>query len=307
MTSDPVLAPLEAVDPILSRRKAVQDAVSANLGRRKAVAKVAAGLCFSAIVAALIPLVAILVYTIRRGISAWSVAFFAHLPTPAGIPGGGIYNAIIGTLIIVAVAVVIAVPLSVVGGLYLAQSSGRVAGLMRYGADVLSGVPSIVIGIFAYVVVVVPLGHFSAISGSLALAVIMLPIALRTSELAYRGVPRDVVEAGEALGGRQATIARRIIVPTAIPGVLTGVLLGVSRVAGETAPLLFTAIGSQYFSTSLTGPMAAMPLVVYLDGIQAYKSLQQTAWGTALALIVLIAILSVVSRLVAAHRRRKTR
>lgn len=292
------------LDPALARRSEIRRVTANRVGRRKFVSKLAAGLCIGGLVATMAALVAVLGYTAERGVRAWSIAFFTHLPTPAGIPGGGIHNAIIGTLIIDGMAAVMAIPVGVGTALYLASRNGRVAGGLRFGADVLAGVPSIVIGIFAYSILVVTLGHFSAISASVALAVLMLPIIIRASEIALRGVPQDLLEAGAALAARESTITWRISLPVALPGVVTGTLLGVARAAGETAPLLFTAIGSQYWSISLTQPIAAMPLVIFLNGIQAYKDLQLTAWGTALALIVIILVLNIGARLFTAYIRR---
>lgn len=261
-------------------------------------------LCWGCLLGALVPLVAVLAYTAQRGIGAWRVAFFTHLPTPPGIPGGGISNAIVGTLIIDALAALMAVPLGITTGLFLSQSDGKLAGVLRFGADVLAGIPSIVIGIFAYAVLVVTLKHFSAIAASFGLAVLMLPVVTRASEVAIRGVPRDVTEAGFALGAKKAHVARRVVLPMALPGVITGVLLGVARAAGETAPLLFTAIGSQFMTFNPLHPMAAMPLTVYLDGIQAYPQLVLTAWGTAFALIVIVFLLSIFARVLSARFRR---
>jgi phosphate transport system permease protein len=295
---------LVALDPILSRRAEVQRSATAHLRRRKLTSRLAVVACRASLVGALVPLVAVLVYTVQRGVNAWSVAFFTHLPHPAGIPGGGISNAIVGTLIIDFFAALMAVPLGIAVGLFLAQSNGKFAYVLRFGADVLAGIPSIVIGIFAYALLVVTLKHFSAIAGSFGLAVIMLPTVVRSSEVAIRGVPRDVTEAGLALGGRRAHVARRVVLPAALPGVLTGVLLGMARAAGETAPLLFTAIGSQFMSYNPLHPMNAMPLVVYQDGIQAYPDLQLAAWGTALALIVIAFVLNVGGRLLSARIRR---
>ncbi len=308
MTSLPTTpADDELIDPVLARREEIQRVTVARLARRKIVSRAAASLCLAALVIVMIPLVAVLGYTFKRGIKAWSVAFFTHLPTPAGIPGGGIHNAIIGTLIIDGVAALMAVPVGVGTALYLSRSNGRIAGTLRFGADVLAGIPSIVIGIFAYTVLVVTIGHFSAISASFALAVLMLPIIVRASEIALRGVPKSLLEGGAALGMRDSSITWRIALPVALPGVVTGVLLGVARAAGETAPLLFTAIGSQYWSISLTKPIAAMPLVIFLNGIQAYPDLQQIAWGTALALIVIVLILNIVARLWTARMQKNMR
>jgi phosphate transport system permease protein len=264
-------------------------------------------LCVLCIVAALIPLVAIVGYTVDRGIRAWSVAFFTHLPTPAGIPGGGIENSIIGSLLIDAVAVAGAVPIGVLTGLFLAESAGRIASGVRFAADVLSGVPSILIGVFAYGILVTTLHHFSAIAGSFAIGFLMLPVIIRASETAIRTVPRDLSEAALSLGAKKGSISRRVIIPYALPGLVTGLLLAISRGVGETAPLLFTAIGSQYLTYSLFEPMAAMPLTVYQDGIQAYSDLQTTAWGTALLLLVFVLMLSISARVISARLGRTIR
>jgi len=294
-------------DPMLARRGEIQRTASASLTRRKVYSKIALIVCGVFLGVALVPLVAVLAYTFERGIQAWSVDFFTHLPTPAGIPGGGIQNAIVGSLIIDGIAAAGAIPFGILAGLFLAESNGRFASGVRFAADVLSGVPSIIMAIFAYALLVKPLGHFSAIAASFAIGVLMLPIIMRASETAIRSVPSTLSEAGLALGARQATVARRVTIPTALPGLITGVLLALARGVGETAPLLFTAIGSQYFSSSPFKPIAALPLVVYQDGIQAYPDLQRTAWGTALFLILLVLVLSVGSRLGAAWLRREKR
>lgn len=293
-----------ATDPILARRAEIQRTAQETSERRLLLSRVALLACRACLVIVLIPLVALIAYVVIRGISAWNWAFFSHLPTPAGIPGGGIWNAIVGSLIVDAIAAGVAIPFGIAAGLFLAESEGRIAGVLRVAADVLSGVPSIVVGIFAYAVLVKTLGHFSAVAGSFALGILMLPIITRASENAIRGVPRVLTEAGLALGARRATVARSVVLPAALPGLITGVLLGVARAAGETAPLLFTIIGSQYFVTNPLKPMNAIPLVVYLNGIQAYPDLVKIAWGSALFLVLAVLVLSVGSRLVAARLRR---
>ena len=284
------------MDPILTRRAEVQRVAAATLRKRHVRSYILIAVCVACVVVALIPLVAIVGYTIQRGAHAWSVAFFSHLPTPAGIPGGGIENSIIGSLLIDALAIGGAVPIGVFTGLFLAESNSRIASGVRFAADVLSGVPSILIGVFAYGLLVSTLHRFSAIAGSFAIGFLMLPVIIRASETAIRTVPRDLSEAALSLGAKRASIAHRVIVPSALPGLITGLLLAVSRGVGETAPLLFTAIGSQYLSWNLTQPMAAMPLTVYQDGIQAYSDLQLTAWGTALLLLAIVLVLSMTAR-----------
>jgi phosphate transport system permease protein len=294
-----------AVDPVLARRAEIQRIAEATDHRRQLLSRLALLACRACLVITLVPLVALLSYVVIRGASAWSWAFFSHLPTPAGIPGGGIWNAIVGSFIIDAMAAAGAIPFGIAAGLFLAGSDGRIAGTVRLAADVLSGVPSIVVAIFAYAILVAHgIGHFSAIAASFAIGILMLPVIMRASETAIRGVPKMLSEAGLALGARQATVARKVILPAALPGLITGVLLAVARGAGETAPLLFTAVGNPFFSIAPNKPIAAIPLVVYQNGIQAYPDLVKIAWGSALFLVVMILLLSVGSRLVAAWLRR---
>jgi phosphate transport system permease protein len=294
-----VLAPGSLVDPLVARREEIHRIADASLGRRRLYGRIAIAICGIFLLIALIPLIAVIAYTVQRGIQAWSVDFFTQLPTPAGIPGGGISNAIIGSLIIDGIAIAGALPFGLLGGLFLAESEGRIASTIRFTTDVLSGVPSIVLGIFAYIVLVRTLGHFSAIAASFAIGVLMLPVIMRATETAIRSVPDSLTEAGLSLGARKVTVSMRVVLPAALPGLITGILLALARGIGETAPLLFTAIGSEYYSTSPLKPIAAMPLVVYQDGIQAYSDLQARAWGTALFLVLLVLILSVGSRLMA--------
>jgi phosphate transport system permease protein len=294
-------------DPLVVRRLVIREASQSSLRRRKISSAIVSIGCGLALLVAVTPLVVVVAYTVHRGIAAWSGGFFTRLPTPAGIPGGGISNAIVGSLIIDGVAGVMAIPVGVLVGFFLARSESRVAALLRFGAEVFTGVPSIAIGIFAYTVIVLPTGHFSAISASVALSILMLPVVARATEAAVRTVPRSLVEGGLALGGREGAVARRVALPVALPGIVTGVLLAMSRALGESAPLLFTAIGSQAFSTSLSKPIAALPLVVFIDGLQPYADLQQIAWGTALFLIVAALALNVVSRVSAGRLRRRSR
>ena len=288
----------------VTRRAEIHASAARSLRRRQISGAVATTLCALSMVGALATLFAVIAYTVFRGIGAWSVGFFTHLPTPAGIVGGGISNALVGSLIIDGLAILMAVPFGIAAGLFLAEQDGKFAQIVRFTADVMAGVPSIVLGLFAYAILVVTLGHFSAFAGSVALAVLMLPIVMRTTEGAIRSVPRDIWESGLALGLLRSRVSLRIILPSALPGMATGILLAISRAAGETAPLLFTAIGSQYFAVSPAQPMSALPLVVYLDGIQAYPDIQQIAWGTALALIVIVLGVNLGGRLFVRRMRR---
>ncbi len=292
-------------DPILSRRTEIQRVAAASLGRRQRRSRIAVVLCLACVALALVPLVGVVGYTVERGAPVWSVDFFTHAPTPAGIPGGGIWNSIVGSLVIDGMAAAASIPLALAIGLYLSQSHSRVAEIVRFAADVMAGIPSIVVGIFAYGILVNTLHHFSAVAGAFGIAVIMVPIIVRASDGALRSVPRDLGEAALALGAKRAAIARRVLIPTAAPGLFTAVLLAVARGAGESAPLLFTTIGSQYFTVSPFQPMAAMPLTIYLDGIQAYPTLQKIAWGTGLLLLVFVLVLSVAGRLASARLGRR--
>ncbi len=269
--------------------------------------RLAVGCCVAAVAISLAPLVALVAYTTSRGIHALSVDFFTKIPTPAGIPGGGISNAIVGSLVIVGLGAVMAVPVGIATALFLLERRGRVAGSIRFAADVLAGVPSIAIGIFAYAVLVAPLAHFSALAGSFALAVLMLPIIIRSSESAMQAVPRTEWEAGLALGVRRGRVVRSIVLRGALPGLVTGNLLALARAVGETAPLLFTTIGSQLFNLSPTEPTAAMPLVIYSSGTSPFPSDQQVAWGAALVLLLFVLVLSIVARLVAGRLNRRAR
>jgi len=283
-----------------ARRQLIQDSARTTLKRRRATALTIRIIFGTCMVLTLIPLAFLVGYVTKRGIGALSVAFFTHTPTPEGIPGGGISNAIVGSLIINGLALVIAMPI------FLIERRGPVANAIRFGADVLSGLPSILIGLFAYAVIVVHT-HFSAYSASVALAVLMLPIMIRGDEEAMRTVPNELWEAGLALGARQSRVVRSVVVRGAIPGLVTANLLALARAVGETAPLLFTAIGSQIFSLSLNQPMNAIPIVIYQDGTTAFKDLQQDAWGAAFVLMVGVLILSIIGRTFAARLTRKSR
>ncbi len=194
-------------DPILTRRAEIHRIAQQSDHRRELWSRVAMIVCRLCLLIALIPLVGVVSYVVIRGIAAWNWAFFSHLPTPAGIPGGGIWNAIVGAVIIDGIAALFAIPFGIVAGLFLAVSDGRIAGALRFSADVMSGVPSIIVGIFAYIALVRTLGHFSAIAASFAIGILMLPVIMRASETAIRSVPKELPEAGVALGARQVTEA----------------------------------------------------------------------------------------------------
>jgi len=291
---------------VRERRAMIQSSARDTLRRRRSVALSIRILFGACMVLTLVPLIFLVGYVTKRGIDAMSVAFFTHTPTPEGIPGGGISNAIVGSLIINGLALLIAMPIGLLVALFLIERRGPIANTIRFGADILSGLPSILIGLFAYSIIVVHT-HFSAYSASIALAVLMLPIMIRGDEEAMRTVPNELWEAGLALGARQSRVVRSVIVRGSIPGLVTANLLALARAVGETAPLLFTAIGSQLFSLSLNQPMNAIPLVIFQDGTTAYTQLQQDAWGAAFVLMVGVLILSIAGRMFAGRLTRKSR
>lgn len=256
-----------------------------------------------AVVIAVLPLVLILGTLVVKGASSLDWAFFTQIPAPAGETGGGVANGIVGTLIIVGIAGLIAVPVGVGAGLYVAEYPGTtLAWVARFVADVMNGTPSIVIGVFAWATVVATQKHFSALAGSLALAMLMLPMILRTTEEMIKLVPHSLREAALALGYPRWRTALSVVVRTILPGIVTGCLLAIARAAGETAPLLFTALGSQFFSVNIGQPMAALPLVIYGYATGPYEEWHRLAWAAALVLILVVFALSVSARL--ATRRR---
>jgi phosphate transport system permease protein len=250
-----------------------------------------------------LPLLLIFGFLLWQGASAVNLDFFTHLPKPVGEVGGGMANAIAGTLILLMLAAVLGLPVGILGGLYLAESRDRrLPWLARFLADVLNGVPSIVIGIFAYTVIVLPMRRFSALAGAFALAVIMLPIVVRTSEELIRLVPASLREAALALGIPQWKVLLRVVLPTARAGIVTGVMVAVARVAGETAPLLFTAFGNRFWHQGLDQPIAALPLQIFAYAIAPYDDWHRQAWAGALVLIGLVFVVSFAARLATSGR-----
>jgi phosphate transport system permease protein len=267
-----------------------------------------AGTAVTAICAAFgaICLLVILSYVAIQGFRTISVTFLTQLPVPVGEPGGGMANGIVGSLITVAMSVAIATPLGLLCGLFLALfGRGWFPEVVRFLSDVLSGIPSIAIGLFAYVLLVAPFHHFSAVSASFAFALLMLPIILRTSEEAIRSVPREIREGALALGMSEFTTTMRVVVPAARAAIITGLLLSIARVTGETAPLLFTAFGSPYWELNPINPMAQVPLQVFNYAISAYKSEHEQAWAGALVLIVAVLALNILARVALSARWRR--
>jgi phosphate transport system permease protein len=237
-------------------------------------------------------------YVAVQGIGHLTPEFFQNEPAALGQPGGGIKHAIVGTLILVGMAMVIAIPLGIGAGVFVAEYAGPRTGMaLRFLADTLTGIPSIVVGVFIYALIVVNTG-FSALSGGLALAVIMLPIVARTTEEALYLVPRDQREAATALGTPKWRIVSTVVLPSAAPAVVTGGLLATARAAGETAPLLFTALGNNFYSTNVNDPIASMPVLIYRYALTPYAILHDQAWATAFILVFLMLLLSASTRFI---------
>ncbi len=244
----------------------------------------------------------ILGYLLWNGASSLDWDFFTKLPLPSGEKGGGMANAIVGSGQILLLAVAIGVPIGVVSGIYLSEfGGGFFASLIRYTADLLNGVPSIVIGIFAWSVVVVPMKRFSAISGGIALSLMLIPIATRTTEQFLRDVPNSLREGALALGASKPRAIATVIVPAATTGILTGLILGVARIAGETAPLLFTALNNQFWAKTWREPIASLPVMIYTHAISPYEDWHRQAWAAGLVLLMLVLVANIAARLILAR------
>jgi phosphate transport system permease protein len=240
----------------------------------------------------------ILGYLLWNGGSSLSWAFLTHLPTPVGEPGGGMANAIVGSAKLLLLASAIGIPIGFLGGVYLAEFGGRsFSFVVRYTADLLNGVPSIVMGIFAYTIVVLPMKHFSAFAGGLALGVMMIPIAVRSTEEALRTVPVMLREGALALGASKWKTIATVVVPAARKGIVTGIILDIARVAGETAPLLFTAFSNRFWSPGWNQPTASLPVMVFTYAISPYEDWHRQAWAAGLVLLTLVLVANVAAKL----------
>ncbi len=256
------------------------------------------GVLLLAVLLAVLPLVLILATLVLKGASSLSADFFTKTPAPAGETGGGVVHAIVGSLLMVGTACLIGIPVGIGAGIYCAEyGSSRLAWATRFVADVLNGTPSIVIGVFVWTWVVATQKHFSGFAGSVALAILMVPMVLRTTEEMIKLVPHSLREAALALGYPRWRTTLQIVLMTTLPGIVTGALLAVARVAGETAPLLFTALGSQYLSTKLNAPLASLPQTVFVYATGPYEEWHRNAWAAALVLIGLVFVLSLGARL----------
>jgi len=273
----------------MSEPTAKQTAVLPVSFRRRLTDRVMTGAAIATVVIVLAPLVAIFGYLVYRGVGAIDWAFLTQTPKPVGEVGGGMANAIVGTLFILGIASIIGVPFGVGAGIYLAEyGRNRLGSVIRFTCDVLNGVPSIVVGIVAYAIVVLPQGHFSALAGGTALAIMMVPTISRTTEEMLLLVPQALREAAYGLGVPRWRTTLSIVLRTATSGVITGIMLAFARVAGETAPLLFTALGNTYWSLRYDQPIAALPLQIYTYANSPYDDWHRQAWAGSLVLIILI-------------------
>ena len=246
-----------------------------------------------------LPLFAIIFYVLKTGLSKLSWDFLVNIPQPVGEIGGGIANALIGSLMIVFVATIIAVPIGIMGGIYLSENRDKkLAYWSRLAVDILQGTPSIVVGIVIYFWVVKPVGGFSALSGSVALAIMMLPIVIRSTEETLKLLPDSLKEAGLALGMPYHKVILRVIVPCGFSGILSGIMISVARIAGETAPLLFTAFGNPYVTTHLLKPMQSLPLLIFNYATSPYDEWHDLAWGASLILLIWVLILNISTKLI---------
>ncbi|MEN3337999.1 MAG: phosphate transport system permease protein [Acidobacteriota bacterium] len=260
------------------------------------------------VVIALVPLAFVLFYVVTQGISALNLNFFTHMPAPVGEPGGGMANAMFGSLMVTAIGALFAIPIGVVSGVYASEYRGsRFAAAVRFAADTLNGVPSIVIGVFIYGIAVLPFRQFSALAGGLALGVMMLPLIMRTTEELLLLVPSSLREGALALGATRARAVFTVVVPAALPGIMTGILLALARIAGETAPLLFTSFNNRFWSHDLRQPIATLTVQIFTYAIAPYQDWHRQAWAGALVLVTVVLVCSLVARIATARLERLQR
>jgi phosphate transport system permease protein len=266
---------------------------------RKLISWLFVGFCALSVLIALVPLAFILFYVVSQGFQSLNVDFFTHMPAPVGEAGGGMANAIVGTLIMTGLGSLMAVPIGVIGGVYTSEYAGsRFASAVRFSADTLNGVPSIAIGVFAYTIAVLPFKQFSAIAGATALGIMMVPIIARTTEELLLLVPSTMREGALALGATRARAVFSVVLPAALPGIMTGIVLALARIAGETAPLIFTALNNRFFTTKLTQPISSLTVQVYTYAQSPYADWHRQAWAGALVLVGIVLTCSLLARLV---------
>lgn len=270
-----------------------------NLRRRKIINSLMISLCVVAGIITILPLIYIFFYTTRSGITALNPDFFTQLPKPVGEEGGGMANAIVGSLILILLGGAIGIPVGVFAGIYISEYSKSIlSAIIKFVTDVLSGVPSIIIGIFAYGVIVIPMQRFSALAGGFALGILMIPTITKITEEMLKLVPQSLREASLALGVSKWKTTLRIVLKTASAGIITGILLAIARAAGETAPLLFTSFGNVFWQTKIDEPMAALPLQIFAYAISPYDDWHRQAWAGAFVLIALVFVVNLIVRFV---------
>jgi len=270
---------------------------------RRLIDRAVRAACAVALVIAVIPLGLVLYYVTSKGIGGLDVNFFTRLPKPVGETGGGMGNAVLGTLQLLGLATVFGVPPGILAGIYLAEYGDRGFGrAIRFSADVMSGVPSITVGLFIYTLVVVRVKHFSALAGALALAILMLPTITRTTEELIKLVPDSLREAALGLGVPRYRATLFIVVRTALPGIMTGIMLAIARVAGETAPLLFTAFSNRFWSSSLDEPTASLPVQIFTYAVSPYEDWHRQAWTAAFVLVAMVLVLNLSARLIVYYK-----
>ena len=275
---------------------------------RKALSHVIVGLCALAVLVALVPLAFVLFYVVTQGVTSLSLSFFTEMPKPVGEPGGGMANAIVGSMIVVGIGALFAIPIGIISGIYASEYAGsRMASTVRFAADTLNGVPSIVIGVFVYGIAVLPFRQFSAIAGGVALGIMMIPLIMRTTEELLLLVPGSLKEGALALGATRARAVFTVVLPAALPGIMTGILLALARIAGETAPLLFTAFNNRFFSTDVGQPIATLTVQVFTYAISPYKDWHRQAWAGALVLVGIVVACSLLARIATARMERLQR
>jgi len=268
-----------------------------RLMRRRYTSHLMSVLCVMAVLVSLVPLGFILFFVISQGLASVNWDFFTQTPKPVGELGGGMSNAIVGTLIVCGLGGLMAIPTGMLTGIYVAQHAGsKRANTVRFAADVLNGIPSIVIGVFVYAIAVSPFKQFTALAGGIALGVMMIPLITRTTEEMVLLVPGSLLEGALALGATRARAMFNVVLPSAMPGIVTGAVLALARIAGETAPLIFTAFNNRFFSTSLTQPISTMPVQIYNYASAPYDDWHRQAWAGALVLIVLVLSCSILAR-----------
>lgn len=277
-----------------------------SLSRRKLLNNTMTALTALCAVLAVGSLFVILGYILAGGIRALSLSFLINTPKPIGEPGSGIANAIVGSAILIGVGSLIGMPVGILAGIYLSEfGSNKFGTLLRFLIDTLTGTPSIIVGVFVWTVVVHPMGHFSALSGAIALGIMMMPIVARTTEEMIRLVPQSLREAGLALGAPKWRVTLGVVLRTAASGVATGAMLAIARIAGETAPLLFTALGLNYLSTNLLQPMASLTAQIYIYAISPYEEWHDMAWAATLVLVTMILVLNIAVKVLARNRHQQ--